>query len=117
MRLATVGHSAHRVKGTGREQPETTTAGGGFTAQLPKGSPIMTIKTFAPVFFAVAAAAIISAPVASASSADCDDDGLASVCSRNGHNAIYAEPRQTDPGVSVMMAPGGGPLPPLMAMD
>ena len=78
----------------------------------------MTIRTFAPVLFAVAAAAIISAPAAgAASSADCDNDGPASVCTRNGHSAIYAEPRQTDPGGSVMMVPGGGPMPPLLAMD
>jgi hypothetical protein len=81
----------------------------------------MTIRTFAPVFFAVAAAAIISAPAAGAtSSADCDDDGPASVCTRNGHSAIYAEPRQTGP--NFMIAPGGspfgsGPMPPLLAMD
>lgn len=78
----------------------------------------MTIRTFGPVLVAVAAAAIISAPAAgAASSADCDNDGPASVCTRNGHSAIYAEPRQTDPGGSVMMAPGGGPMPPLLAMN
>ena len=78
----------------------------------------MTIKTFAPVFFAAAAAAIISAPAAGA--ADCDENGAASVCTRNGHSAIYTEPRQT--GTGFMFAPGGnpfgyGPTPPLLAMD
>lgn len=77
----------------------------------------MAIKIFAPALLAAAAAALISAPVAGASSADCDNDGPASVCTRNGHTAIYAEPRQTDPGVSVMTVPGGGPWPPLMAID
>jgi Na+/proline symporter len=79
----------------------------------------MAVKNVTQVFFAVAAAAIVSAPAAGAvSSADCDNDGPASVCTRNGHNAIYAEPRQTDPGVGVMMVPGlGGPMPPLLAMD
>ena len=77
----------------------------------------MTIKTFVPVFFAVAAAAVIWAPVAAASSVDCDDDGAASVCSRNGHTAIYAEPRQA--GSGLMWAPGMpfGPGTPVMAMD
>ena len=80
----------------------------------------MTIKTFAPAFFALAAAALISAPVAGASAVDCENDGPASVCSRNGHTAIYAEPRQS--GQNFMIAPGGnpfggGPMPPLLAMD
>jgi hypothetical protein len=81
----------------------------------------MAIKTFAPAFFAAAAAAIISAPAAGASSsADCDNDGPASVCTRNGHSAIYAEPRQMSP--NFMIAPGGNPfgfggIPPLLAMD
>ena len=121
MRIATIGHHVHSMEITRVEKNDTTTAGIGFTAQRVKGTPIMTIKTFAPVFFAVAAAAIISAPAAGAatSAADCDDDGPASVCTRNGHSAIYAEPRQT--GTGFMIAPGGafgsGPMPPMLAMD
>lgn len=81
----------------------------------------MITKVLAPAFFAAAAAALISAPGASAASTpDCDDNGPASVCARNGHAAIYAEPNQM--GSNIMMAPGGGmfgagPMPPLLAID
>lgn len=78
----------------------------------------MTIKIFAPALLAAAAAALISAPVAAATSANCQDSGPTSVCSRNGHTAIYAEPRQTGP--ALMMAPGmpfGFGTLPIMAMD
>ena len=76
---------------------------------------------FAPAFFAAAAAAVISAPAAGASSADCDDTGPASVCSREGHTAIFAEPRLSGGGQNLFMTPGGpfgsGATPPLMAID
>jgi hypothetical protein len=101
------------------EQSETTTAGESFTAHLPKGrTPIMTIKTAAAAIFAGAAAAIISAPVAAAGSANCNDDGPTSICTRNGHTAIHAEPRQT--GSNLIMAPGvpfGFGNMPIMAWD
>lgn len=78
----------------------------------------MAIKTFAGAIFAGAAAAIISAPVAAAGTATCNDDGPTSICTRNGHTAIHAEPRQT--GSNLMMAPGApfglGNIP-IMAMD
>ncbi len=81
----------------------------------------MITKLFAPALLAAAAAAVISAPVASAASTpDCEDNGPASVCARNGHAAIYAEPNRM--GSNLMMAPGGGmfgagPMPPLLAID
>lgn len=79
----------------------------------------MSFKIFAPAFLVgAAAAAIVSAPAAAASTADCDDRGPASVCTRNGHSAIYAEPRQT--GANLMMAPGmpfGFGTLPVMAID
>ena len=78
----------------------------------------MAVKTFTQAFFAALAAAVICAPAAGAvSSADCDNDGPASACTRNGHNAIYAEPGLTDPGVNIVTAPGVQPMPPLLAMD
>lgn len=83
----------------------------------------MIIKLFAPAFLAAAAAAVISAPAAgAASTADCNDDGPASMCTRNGHAAIFAEPRQSGMGPNFVMAPGGGPfgsgpMPPLLAID
>ncbi len=79
----------------------------------------MSFKIFAPAFLVgAAAAAIVSAPVAAATSANCDDSGPTSVCTRNGHTAIYAEPRQTGP--NLMMAPGmpfGLGTLPIMAID
>ena len=81
----------------------------------------MITKLFAPALLAAAAAAVISAPAASAgSTAECDEAGPASLCSRNGHAAIYAEPRQS--GSTFSIAPGGGmfgagPMPPLLAID
>ena len=78
----------------------------------------MTIKIFAPALLAAAAAALISAPVAAATSANCQDSGPTSVCTRNGHTAIDAEPRQT--GANLMMAPGmpfGSGTLPIMALD
>jgi hypothetical protein len=82
----------------------------------------MAIKIFAPALLAgAAAAAIILAPAASAASgADCDNDGAASVCTRNGHAAIVATPNSV--GGQLMIAPGGspfglGPMPPLLAID
>lgn len=80
----------------------------------------MAIKILAPVFLAGAAAAIALAPAAgAASSADCDDTGLASVCTRNGHASIYATPTQG--GQQFAIAPGlGNPfggMPPVFAID
>lgn len=83
----------------------------------------MTTKFIAPLLLAGAAAAAVAfAPAAAAgSSADCNDNGPASVCTRSGHAAIYAEPAQRMQGFSV--APGGmnpfgnGPMPPLLAID
>ena len=104
-----------------RQEYETVTAGADFTARIPKGTRLMITKVFAPTFLAAAAAAIISAPAASAASTpDCDDDGPAAVCARNGHAAIYAEPNRL--GSNLMMPPGGGmfgagPMPPLLAID
>ena len=78
----------------------------------------MAIKTIAGAIIAGAAAAIISAPVAAVGSATCNDDGPTSICTRNGHTAIHAEPRQT--GSNLMMAPGvpfGVGNMPIMAVD
>lgn len=47
----------------------------------------------APVFLAGAAAAILSAPVAGATTGDCSDNGATAICTRGGHASIYAEPR------------------------
>ncbi len=77
----------------------------------------MIIKLFVPAFLAAAAAAVISAPVAGASTVECEDDGPASVCARNGHNAIFAEPQQSGISSNLIMAPGAGPMPPLLAMN
>lgn len=81
----------------------------------------MAITFSAPVLLAAAAAgAIAFAPSASATAADCEDYGPSSVCTRNGHAAIVAEPQGIDRGWT--MIPGGspfgsGPNPPLMAID
>lgn len=64
----------------------------------------MAPKFFTPVLLAgAAAAAIILAPTAgAASTVDCDDSGPAAVCSRNGHAAIYATPRQAGQQFSIV---------------
>lgn len=81
----------------------------------------MVSKIFAPVFLAGAAAAIILAPTAGATTADCDSNGGTSVCTRNGHAAIVATPDDNDTR-PFSFAPGGnpfgaGPMPPLLALD
>lgn len=83
----------------------------------------MATKFITPALLAgAAAAAIILAPAAgAASNANCDDDGPAAVCTRNGHAAIFATPRATG-AQPFMIAPGGGPfgsgpMPPLLAID
>lgn len=80
-------------------------------------------KIFAPFLLAGAAAgAIALAPTAAAgSSTECDNDGPAAVCTRNGHASISATPRQTGQQF-FSIAPGGspfgsGPMPPLLAID
>lgn len=82
----------------------------------------MAIRILTPALLAGAALAVILAPPAGAgSSADCDDDGPAAVCTRNGHAAIYATPNTR--GQQFMIAPGGsnpfgaGAMPPLLAID
>lgn len=83
----------------------------------------MAITFLAPALLtgAAAAAAIMFAPSAAASgSADCEDYGPSSICTRNGHAAIVAEPQGMDR--SWQMIPGGspfgaGPNPPLMVID
>jgi hypothetical protein len=80
-------------------------------------------KICAPAFLAGAAAAtILLAPVAGAgTSATCSDNGPASVCTRDGHAAIYATPRTGTQTFSI--APGSGnpfgsgPMPPMLAID
>lgn len=80
----------------------------------------MAIKKLAPVFLAGAAAAIILAPTAgAASSTTCNDNGPASVCTRNGHTAIVATPNPLG-AQQFLIAPGpfgSGPMPPLLAID
>ena len=82
----------------------------------------MATKILAPIFLAGAAAtAVLFAPSAGATtSASCDDNGVASVCTRSGHAAIVATPNVNRQGLT--FAPGGnpfgaGPTPPLLAMD
>lgn len=82
----------------------------------------MATKILAPVFLAGAAAAtILFAPAAGATtSASCDDNGVASVCTRSGHAAIVATPNVDRQ--SLTFAPGGnpfgaGPMPPIFALD
>lgn len=83
----------------------------------------MAITFLAPALLTgAAAAAILLAPTAAASgSADCEDYGPSSVCTRTGHAAIIAEPQQSgNRGLSLI--PGGsafgvGATPPLMVID
>lgn len=82
----------------------------------------MAHKILAPIFLAGAAAtAIMLAPTAGATtSASCDDNGIASVCTRSGHAAIVATPNVDRQ--SLQFAPGGnpfgsGPTPPIFALD
>lgn len=82
----------------------------------------MATKILAPIFLGgAAAAAILFAPAAGATSAaSCSDSGTTSVCTRFGHAAIVATPNVRQQGL--MFAPGGnpfgtGPMPPIFAMD
>lgn len=117
MRLVTIARDVHRLENIRGDHNEILTPGDDFTASLPRGTTTMITRIFAPALLAAAAAAVIWAPAAgAASTAECDDDGPASVCTRNGHAAIFAEPRQSG-GPNLFMAPGGGPMPPMLAMD
>lgn len=122
MSVVTVGRNTHNMGVTREERAKPPLAVRVSTDGQEKGTTIMAFRTLAPAILAGAAAtAVIFAPAAAAaSSADCADNGPASVCTRNGHSAIYAEPRQI--GTNFMIAPGGGPfgagpMPPLLAMD
>lgn len=82
----------------------------------------MAKKILAPIVLGgAAAAAILFAPAAGATSAaNRSDSGTTSVCTRGGHAAIVATPNVTRQGL--MFAPGGnpfgaGPMPPIFAMD
>lgn len=83
----------------------------------------MAITFLAPALLTgAAAAAILFAPTAAAAgSADCEDYGPSSVCTRNGHAAIIAEPQQSGSG-GLSIIPGGGTFGaggnlPLMVID
>lgn len=78
-------------------------------------------KILAPAVLAgAAAAAVLFAPAAGASSADCNDNGAASVCTRDGHASIYANPN-TDVGTFNIVPGAGNPFGagslPLLAID
>lgn len=81
----------------------------------------MARRIFAPIFLAgAAAAAIISAPVASANEVDCQDKGTASVCTRGGHASIYSEPRNDLHSFSIAPGPSwvrSSSQPPLLATE
>lgn len=81
----------------------------------------MITKIFAPFLLTGAAAAAIAlAPIASAgSTASCDNAGPASLCSRNGHAAIFATPPRDVQQFAIIPGNpfGSGPVPPMLAMD
>lgn len=80
----------------------------------------MTSKILAAVIGAgAAAAAVLFAPVAGATAADCSENGAASVCTRDGHSSIYATPNtdvQTFNIVPGASSPFGSGFP-LLAID
>ena len=80
----------------------------------------MTTKFFAPAIFAgAAAAAVLFAPAAGASSADCTDNGPASVCTRDGHASIYATPNTDSQTFNIVPGAGNpfGPGSSLLVID
>lgn len=79
----------------------------------------MSTKVFAPILLAGAAAAAVAlAPTAGAdNSAQCQDNGLTSVCTKTGHAAIVATPGNTQAGGNAYWPFGAGPVPPIWALD
>ena len=84
----------------------------------------MITRIVSPLILAGAAAAAIAlAPTASATtSADCEDSGAVSMCTRTGHASIYASPNGGSPsrlsvGSGGVNPFGSGPMPPVLAMD
>lgn len=78
----------------------------------------MITKLLAPLFIAGAAAAGIAlAPAAAAAPADCQESGQTSVCQSSGHTSIYVSPAETQQGSGIGWPLGGGPVPPVFAMD
>ena len=71
-----------------------------------------------------ALAALAAAPSAGATSnpIGCRDNGAASVCQKQGHASLRAEPQVRTPSGSLFSSPwlpgyGRGQLPPLLALD
>lgn len=63
-------------------------------------------------------AAVVSAPAATATIANCQDNGSASVCQRPGHASIYATPNEmAKPGNSLGWPINSGPMPSILALD
>lgn len=80
----------------------------------------MSTKSIAPFAAAGAAlaAAIAFAPAAAATNTlDCQDNSMASVCSKSGHAAIVATPGDTSNGNAGYWPFGAGPTPPIWALD
>ncbi|MCB9409319.1 hypothetical protein [Mycolicibacterium sp.] len=83
-------------------------------------------RLIAPVLAApiLAAAALAASPAAGAASnpVNCRDSGTATVCNKQGHASLRAEPAITGPAGSLFSSPwlpgyGNGPQPPMLAMD
>lgn len=77
-------------------------------------------RILAPAIFAgAAAAAVLFAPVAGANSADCSDNGAASVCTRDGHASIYATPNTDSQTFNIVPGAGNpfGPGTSLLVID
>lgn len=69
-----------------------------------------------------AGAALVAAPVASASDATCRKNGGSTMCQKPGHTSLYTEPKvRTTPGSlfgsAWLPGYGRGQLPPLLALD
>lgn len=78
----------------------------------------MITKLLAPaLLIGAAAAAVAVAPAAGATSAQCTDTGMASVCQRSGHNAIVATPDIVSRNSGFGWGLGSGPMPPVWALD
>lgn len=82
-----------------------------------------TLRYLASAVAAVAAATILAAPAgASSNQVNCRDNGAASVCQKQGHASLRAEPTVRQPMGSLfsnawLPGYGKGHLPPLIALD
>ncbi|MGI9162266.1 MAG: hypothetical protein ACR2JI_04990 [Mycobacterium sp.] len=78
----------------------------------------MIARLLTPLLIAAATATGIAlAPVAAATTPDCTDTPMTSICQRPGHSSIYTSPNMPDQNSGIGWPVGISPIPPIMAMN